>query len=103
MINLLEQGENVLAVQVHNTGVGSSDFTAIPFLTLGYESDIDIGVDLSEYVNLSTLYPHSNFRLSSVGETVYLSHITEGIVDSIAFPSIKHSTQNALYTKMTYL
>ena len=31
----LNQGENILAIQVHNYNTGSSDLTGIPFFTLG--------------------------------------------------------------------
>jgi hypothetical protein len=33
--DLLVQGENVLAVEVHNDNIGSSDMSSIPFLSLG--------------------------------------------------------------------
>ena len=33
---LLIEGENILAVEVHNVGLGSSDLTARPFLHVGY-------------------------------------------------------------------
>jgi len=31
----LKEGDNILAIQVHNTNISSSDMSAIPFLTLG--------------------------------------------------------------------
>lgn len=88
LTNLLVEGENVLAVQVHNLSANSSDMTGIPFLTLGYSQPVSINAPLSDDINLGSLQPHTNFKLSSAGETVYLTHETEGIVDSMAYPSI---------------
>ena len=33
--SVIKEGENILAIQVHNQDAGSSDLTAIPFLTVG--------------------------------------------------------------------
>ncbi|KAA3639586.1 MAG: T9SS C-terminal target domain-containing protein [Bacteroidetes bacterium] len=88
LINLLVEGENVLAVQVHNLSAGSSDMTGIPFLTLGYSQTVPLNAPLSDDINLGNLLPHTNFKLSSAGETVYLTHEMGGIVDSLAFPTI---------------
>lgn len=87
-IHLLTQHDNVLAVQVHNIGTGSSDLTSIPFLTIGTSYS---GDDLhnSAYINLPVLYPHANFKLSSEGETIYLSSASS-VIDSIKFGAIPH-------------
>ncbi len=87
-IHLLSENENVLAVQVHNTSESSSDLSATPFLTVGYTS-VETGLKSpSEYVNLSSPLSHTNFKLSSSGETVFLSHKTNGLVDSVSFGEI---------------
>jgi hypothetical protein len=39
-VGLLQNGENVLAVQVHNATDNSSDMSAIPFLNLGITTDV---------------------------------------------------------------
>jgi hypothetical protein len=84
-IHLLTGNENVLAIQVHNTGTNSSDLTAIPFLTVGYENKVAIGTPLSTYLQMPTLYPHSNFKLSSSGETLSLTFKDGTVADSINY------------------
>jgi hypothetical protein len=73
-IGLLKTSENVLAVQVHNAGTGSSDMSAIPILTIGYGEKVSINAPLSQYLDMPQLYPHTNFKLSSTGETITLTH-----------------------------
>ena len=84
-INLLNENENVLAIQVHNTGQNSSDLSAIPFLTVGYSFMNEKNARVSEYFELPTLYPHTNFKLSSSGETLILTHKDGSVVDSINY------------------
>lgn len=85
---LLKEGENILSIQVHNTGTGSSDLSAIPFLTVGYKTRVDINAPVSEYLDLPTLFPHSNFKLSSTGETLCLTFKDGTVSDSIRFDVI---------------
>ncbi|GJM34737.1 MAG: hypothetical protein DHS20C18_37380 [Saprospiraceae bacterium] len=85
MISLLQDGENVLAIQVHNFGSASSDLTAIPLLSLGYDHAVSLNEPLSALLDLPLIYPHTNFKLSTDGETIYLSHTSQGIIDSIEF------------------
>ena len=85
-IHLLKNDGNVLAVEVHNTGAGSSDLTGIPFLTVGSTKPFE-QPKVSSYLNLPVLYPHTNFKLSSEGETVYLS-TASSVVDSLKFDII---------------
>ena len=49
--NLLVNGENVLAVQVHNVGISSSDMSGNFFLTFGISDESDF-----------ILYHHSGFK-----------------------------------------
>ena len=37
-LNLLQEGENILAIEVHNVSITSSDMSAIPFFLLGFNS-----------------------------------------------------------------
>ncbi len=87
-IHLLNEGDNVLAVQVHNIQLTSSDLTAIPIFTAGYSHEIELDEPVSEYVGLSNRYPHANFKLSSLGETVCLSHHVSGVTDSLTYGAI---------------
>ncbi len=78
---------NILSIQVHNTSANSSDLTGIPFLTIGTPVPVD-GAIKTDYFTIPELFPHTNFKLSSKGETLYLS-TAEGIVtDLITFGTI---------------
>lgn len=84
-IGLLNSSENILAVQVHNAGTGSSDLSAIPILTVGYSGPVTINAPLSKYVEMPTLYPHTNFKLSSEGETISITHKNGTVTDSVSY------------------
>ena len=84
-IYLLNENENVLAIQVHNTGTSSSDLTAIPFLSAGYVDQIAINAPVSQYLQMPVLYPHSSFKLSSSGETLSLTFKDGTVIDSISY------------------
>jgi uncharacterized repeat protein (TIGR02543 family) len=70
--SLLQDGINVLAIEVHNVSETSSDFTAIPFLTLGGPGIA--GGYVPEILNLDKqTYLHTNFKISSQGDTIILT------------------------------
>jgi hypothetical protein len=69
---LLQNGTNVLAIEVHNVSETSSDFTAIPFLTIG-GPDIAGGY-VPEILNIVyETYLHTNFKISSEGDSIILT------------------------------
>jgi hypothetical protein len=70
---LILPGKNVLAIQVHNTGTGSSDMTAIPFLTLGFSESAQQTRGIDSLTGLLNSSFHTNFTLSSAGDTVLLT------------------------------
>jgi hypothetical protein len=76
-------GDNTLAVEVHNYNTSSSDLSCIPFLTLGYNSEIDNATEPHQLMVLPSSYLHTNFRLSSNGDDLILSDQDENIIDSI--------------------
>lgn len=80
---LLRAGENVLAIQVHNTGSGSSDLSLIPFLTLGMrrapENARGPAATLRSY--LPAL--HTNFRISADGERISLASPDGKVIDFV--------------------
>lgn len=85
---LLNQGSNVLAIQVHNHGTQSSDMTALPFLTIGQLEAT--GETLPDYLIVpGEQQIHTNFKLSSSGETVYLTNPDANLVDSLMFPPLR--------------
>jgi len=80
---LLISGENVLAIQVHNTDISSSDLTLIPFLTLGM-SEIPIDAQgPSPYLQFHTNLIHTNFKIDSQGEMLTLVNPSQEVVDQI--------------------
>ena len=79
----LIEGTNTLAVEVHNYSSNSSDLSCIPFLTLGYGSILDGVTEPNEYITIPNSFLHTNFRLDSDGETLFLSTDNETILDSI--------------------
>ena len=88
-ISLLEEGKNVLALQVHNFNTGSSDLTAYPFLSLGFKSEINNSNGTNEILEISDIRErkiHTNFKLSSKGETIYISDTDSVVIDSLNYP-----------------
>ena len=72
--SLLQNGDNVLAIQVHNYGTGSSDLTLIPFLSLGMNSVPANPNGANPLLDLPNKFLHTNFKLSSAGETIVLTN-----------------------------
>ena len=81
--NYLVEGENVLAIQVHNHNLSSSDLTAIPFFTLGSATNPGSSTYISPYINLVPIGLHTNFKISSRGEHLVLSNSAGQQIDSI--------------------
>lgn len=89
--NLLVEGENVLAIQVHNINTNSSDLSIIPFLTLGTINPI-LGIDVANLIDIPSSFLHTNFKLSTE-ETVYLYDATGKFQDSLYLtPSPRNTT-----------
>ena len=82
--SLLESGINVLAIQVHNFNLESSDLTLIPFLTLGLNGAPQNAQGLSEHLNVEDINLHTNFKISSSGETLVLTTPDGIIQDSVS-------------------
>ena len=76
-------GDNTLAVEVHNYSTTSSDLSCIPFLTLGYNSEIDNPTEPHQLMELPNSYLHTNFKISSSGEDLILSDQDENVLDFI--------------------
>ena len=78
------EGTNTLAIEVHNYTVNSSDLSCIPFLTLGYGNIMDEVSEPNQSIAIPNSFLHTNFRLSSEGETLFISTAEESILDSIS-------------------
>ncbi len=81
--DLLRAGENVLAIQVHNAGSGSSDLSLIPFLTLGMDAVPENARGPADLLKPSLPALHASFKLSSDGETITLASQGGAILDSV--------------------
>lgn len=86
--SLLQNGENVLAIQVHNSSTGSSDLTLIPFLSFGMSAIPTSPRTVNPIILLPNKYLHTNFKLSADGESLVLTNPQGNVIDQINFPSM---------------
>ncbi len=80
--NLLIEGENVLAVQVHNVSENSSDFSGRFFLSVSAEEGSLELEPAPEWIPYIYSVYHTNFKLS-LGEAVILSDAEGNLVDHL--------------------
>ena len=81
IVSLLE-GENVIAIQGYNLNAASTDFSLIPFLTIG-NSDYTYN-KLSQYIKpIGEAGLHTNFSINKEGESLYLFNNRKELIDSI--------------------
>lgn len=78
------EGENLLAIQIHNCSATSSDLLAIPIISIGYASTWNDVPAVSKYVSLNT---GCSFSLNADEETLYLLK-NDKIVDSIEWKNL---------------
>ncbi len=79
--SILKQGQNVLAVEVHNYNGTSNDLTSRPFLTFGMASPgLTYSNPPSWFGTPPMEYFTAKFKLARNGETIYLSD-QSGIID----------------------
>lgn len=89
--NLLQNGTNVLAVEIHNTSPNSSDLTCRPFLTFGLATSQQ---QFNGYMHPFFNSPQAgiletNFAIATAGETLYLSNAGGMILDSLVVPDLE--------------
>ena len=88
--DILVQGNNTLSIQVHNVSNESSDLTIIPFLTALFSSESSQGVtppDILQFSSTNSL--HTDFKISSSGESIYLKNDNGDLLDSISFENLQ--------------
>jgi hypothetical protein len=78
---LLQEGENVIALQVHNADVFSSDMTGSVYMVLGMASPEIQTEEAPEWMSIEFPLNHTSFGLSA-GETLYLKSSDGTILDS---------------------
>ncbi|MDA3891121.1 MAG: CotH kinase family protein [Salinivirgaceae bacterium] len=108
--NFLTTGENILTVQGHNTSSTSSDLSLVPFLSANYNTPV-AGKPMPDILNIKNQALHTNFKISSDGEKLYLSNASGVIIDetdSITLPpdisygrTIGNNTKWAFYAEPT--
>jgi hypothetical protein len=69
---LLTNGENILSIQVHNHNSNSSDLSLIPFLSALYSGTTIDGIAPPAILGFQNPSLHTNFKLSSKGETLVI-------------------------------
>lgn len=79
--SLLVEGENVIALQVHNADLLSSDMTGSVYVVLGMASPEIQTEAAPEWMSLEFPLNHTSFGLSA-GETLYLKSTDGAIIDS---------------------
>jgi len=88
---LLVEGENVLAIQIHNSGTTSSDLSLVPFLSVSRSENPENSRGIASQITISEsglITTHLNFKLSSVGETIWLTTSDSVNVDSLSYPEL---------------
>jgi len=83
-VSLLQDGDNVLTIQVHNANSNSSDMSVIPFFTLGLKNIPANPNGTPEILQMSFSSLHTNFKLSSEGEDLFLTNPDSSIIDSVS-------------------
>ena len=89
--NILIEGTNTLSIQAHNVSDTSSDLSIIPFLTALFSSDTDEGIappDVLQYATENTSL-HTDFKISSSVETIYLRNNSGDLIDSLSFENLQ--------------
>ncbi len=90
--SFLQNGINILSIQVHNISWTSSDLSIIPFLSAFYEEETTEGMVPPEILRLSNTLLHTNFKISSSGETLFLFNPNENLIDSIVIENLQANT-----------
>ncbi|MEI6766415.1 MAG: lamin tail domain-containing protein [Bacteroidota bacterium] len=87
IIAALHNGTNVLAVQIHNTDISSTDMIAIPYLAIGLK-------DANSYWNSPPTWFNkeiqllTNFKIDASGETLTLTDAGGVVADQVNVPSL---------------
>lgn len=89
--NVLHNGTNTLAIEVHNTNPFDDDLTCRPFLSFGFAT-------VNQQFNGNT-HPYfnnnyggeieTNFGIATAGETIYLSNPFGQLIDSMYVPDLE--------------
>ena len=101
---ILVNGENLLAIQIHNISNTSSDMTVIPFLSAIYNEETDEGIIPPSILDLeSESLLHTDFKLSSSGESVYLRDDNGDLIDQISYENLPSNLSYGVSSESTQL
>lgn len=82
--SLLNSGENVLALEVHNSELYSSDLTLIPFFTLEMSAAPSQPRGSSKHLKFPlSSKMHTNFKIKAASETILLSDANGKLIDQL--------------------
>lgn len=82
-LELLVEGENVLAVVVHNESSASSDLSCTPILSIGHSLSWAGSAQVNPLLDFAEDTLHTNFKLSSEGEVLILTDPSGAVVDQL--------------------
>jgi hypothetical protein len=74
---------NILAIEVHNFDIGSSDLSLIPFFSVLLENAPPNPNGTPPLLQLDDPGMHTNFKISAAGETIYLTNPSNILIDSL--------------------
>ena len=81
--SILNDGENILSIQLNNMSTNSSDLTLIPFLSAVFSTPTSLGIVPPDILGLTSGNLHTNFKISSKSETLTLSDPQEVVISQI--------------------
>ncbi len=85
--SVLRPGENLIAMEVHNSELYSSDLTLIPFLTLQMTAIPPHARGPSRHLKFPPSPKlHTNFKLKAAGETLSLCNAAGELIDQVVCP-----------------
>lgn len=93
-----QQGSNVLAIEAHNVDAASSDLSVIPFLSFGINDASTFFNAPPAWFGSAAARFHTNFKISSSGETVYLFDAALALVDSLYVGNLQVDYSNGRTT-----
>lgn len=87
--SIFRPGRNVLAIQVHNNDINSSDLTIIPFLTLASTEPLVVpGRGVAPFLPPLLAHLHTNFKISAAGEEIALRNAAGQVFDQVILPPL---------------
>jgi hypothetical protein len=87
--SILRQGNNVLAVEVHNASASSGDLTVLAYLSFGMRTSAITYSPTPTWFNAPTEeYFTADFKLKRDGETIYIVNPSGNIADQITYTDI---------------